>query len=559
MLASWIIRPMGKPLSMKCYIKGYRIGVRRMEQVALGGAHTTLISFTKRAEKATEESLVATFVDSAPLFALLSTENNQVIYGRRGTGKTHALKVLAEHVESKKNGLPIFIDMRTVGSNGSIYGDASCPLAERASILLSDALSGMLNEFYSIALTVIAQHPHPEEVTRRLDALQTSISTLKISGDVAEETTDGHKEHAGYSAKTSFILSPKPSVGGELGSAHDEDVSRQRVKKQSGRQTIHLSFGSIAGALADMVAILGGKRVWFLVDEWSEVPIDLQPYLADMFRRVVLPVNEITIKVAAIEHRTNFAILKDHGEYIGLELGADVSADLNLDDFLVFDNSQEKAVSFIGSLIFRHYQTSPGDHPRFKDPDHLIASLFTQRPVFEEFVRAVEGVPRDALNLIAKVVTKAYGQQIAMNHVRAGARDWYNQDKAAVIRNDSTLADLLQYIITEVIANRRARAFLLSAKTRYAGVDKLFDSRLLHILKKSVSSNDEPGARYDVYKIDYGCYVDLINTTRAPEGLLQDDAGAFTEVPKDDYRSIRRAILDPSKLMPQDKAQSGSA
>lgn len=169
--------------------------------------------------------------------------------------------------------------------------------------------------------------------------------------------------------------------------------------------------------------------------------------------------------------------------------------------------------------------------------------------MFEEFVRAVEGVPRDALNLIAKVVTKAFGQQIAMNHVRAGARDWYNQDKAAVIRNDAPLADLLQHIISEVIGTRRARAFLLSSKSRHPGVDRLFDSRLLHILKKNVSSNEEPGARYDVYKIDYGCYVDLINTMRAPEGLLIEGDGSFTEVPKDDYRSIRRAILDPTTLM----------
>jgi Cdc6-like AAA superfamily ATPase len=73
-----------------------------MEPVDLKAVHNTLIGFTKRAERATEESLVATFVDSAPLFTLLSTDNNQVIYGRRGTGKTHALKVLAEHVEQKK-------------------------------------------------------------------------------------------------------------------------------------------------------------------------------------------------------------------------------------------------------------------------------------------------------------------------------------------------------------------------------------------------------------------------------------------------------------------------
>jgi hypothetical protein len=111
---------------------------------------------------------------------------------------------------------------------------------------------------------------------------------------------------------------------------------------------------------------------------------------------------------------------------------------------------------------------------------------------------------------------------------------------------------LLQYIISEVIGSRRARAFLLSSKIQHHGVERLFDSRLLHILKRNVSSHDEPGVRFDVYKIDYGCYVDLINTTRAPEGLFQEDDGSYTEVPQDDYRSIRRAIFDPANLVPQE-------
>ena len=520
-----------------------------MSDLDINSIHTALIGFTKRAEKATDESLVATFVDSAPLFALLSTENNQVIYGRRGTGKTHALKVLSEHVQ-KKDGIAIFLDMRTVGSNGSIYADQSRPLAERASVLLSDALAALLNEFYEIAISVIDGHPHPTEVTRRLDTLQNAISTVKIGGDVGEELTDSNKKQTKSDLNTSINYKDQNFSGNiSYNKGNATESEQQKTVRRAGQETVHLTFGTIGGALSDMVAVLGGRRVWFLIDEWSEVPVDLQPYLADLFRRVVLPVNEITIKIAAIEHRTNFAILKDRGEYIGLELGADVSADLNLDDFLVFDNSQDKAVNFISDLIFRHYQSSPENGPKFRDANELVGAIFTQRPVFEEFVRAVEGVPRDALNLIAKVVTKAFGQQIAMNHVRAGARDWYNQDKAAVIRNDGFLADFLQFIITEVIGERRARAFLLSSKSRDIGVEKLFDSRLLHILKKNISSNDEPGERYDAYKIDYGCYVDLINTTKAPEGLFQIEDGSFTEVPKDDYRSIRRAILDPKKFV----------
>lgn len=83
-------------------------------------------------------------------------------------------------------------------------------------------------------------------------------------------------------------------------------------------------------------------------------------------------------------------------------------------------------------------------------------------------------------------------------------------------------------------------------------IDFLYDARILHIIKQNVSSKDTPGVRYNVYSIDYGCYVDLKNTARAPKGLFEDviadDQTEFIEVPRDDYRSIRRAILDLSKF-----------
>lgn len=64
------------------------------------------------------------------------------------------------------------------------------------------------------------------------------------------------------------------------------------------------------------------------------------------------------------------------------------------------------------------------------------------------------------------------------------------------------------------------------------------------LLKRNIAAHDQPGVRYDVYKIDYGYYVDLLSTARSPEGLLNLDVGGFAEVPPDDYRAIRRAILD---------------
>jgi hypothetical protein len=145
---------------------------------------------------------------------------------------------------------------------------------------------------------------------------------------------------------------------------------------------------------------------------------------------------------------------------------------------------------------------------------------------------------------------KAFDATISVNDVRSAARDWYQRDKSTALRANQEAAHLLNWITDEVISHRRARAFLLRSDSRDKLIDTLFDARLLHVLKRNISAHDQPGVRYDAYKLDYGCYVDLITTQRAPQGLLpfeSDEGGSesdFIDVPPDDYRSIRRAILN---------------
>lgn len=162
-------------------------------------------------------------------------------------------------------------------------------------------------------------------------------------------------------------------------------------------------------------------------------------------------------------------------------------------------------------------------------------------------------MPRDAINLAAKLGSKSYGKAATAADVRSVARDWYLLDKAAVFKSWPELDYLMNGIIEDIIGQRRARAFLFPSNAKDEHIERLFDSRIVHVLKRNISSNDEPGKRFTVYKIDYGCYVDLINTKQAPMGLFEALAGqgekdGWVEVPSDDYRSIRRAVLTPASV-----------
>lgn len=55
-----------------------------------------LMNLTRRAEGTDRGSLVATFVNVGSLASIVSSQDHQILYGRRGTGKTHILQYLSQ-------------------------------------------------------------------------------------------------------------------------------------------------------------------------------------------------------------------------------------------------------------------------------------------------------------------------------------------------------------------------------------------------------------------------------------------------------------------------------
>ena len=501
---------------------------------------------SRRAESVDRQTLVQTFVDIGPLFAVLSSRDHQIVYGRRGTGKTHALLYVAE--QGKNEGaIPVYVDLRYIGSSGGLYADTTIPITQRATRLLLDVLGSMHEDLLEYA---VDSGMDLAAVGPPLDELASSATELEVVGEVERESRQVSSLEDQDSSGLRVSLQAKPTI--EFSSAMGSKTSSESETRvaESGPVRYRVHFGSVSKALTNLVRAVKPARLLIILDEWSAIPLDLQPFLADLIRRAVFPIPGITVKIAAIEQRSNFK-LGSHADYTGIEVGADASADVDLDDYMVFDNNADRAVQFFQELLFRHYSSEATSKPEFSSSDQLIQAAFTQRNAFEDFVRSAEGVPRDAFNVLSVAAQRSMNDKISIPTIRVAARTWFQRDKEGAIRSNPEAQDLLHWIIDEVIAHRRARAFLLRSNTRHPIIDALFDARLLHVVKRSISGQEEPGARYDAYKLDYGCYVDLLATTKAPTGQLfsgQDDddeeAGASVKVPVDDYRAIRRAILN---------------
>ncbi|HEX6347515.1 hypothetical protein [Umezawaea sp.] len=460
-----------------------------------------LMRIPRRAENTDRHTLATTYVSAGSFSAMLHSTDHQVLYGRRGTGKTHALLYLSDVIE-RAGDLPVYLDLRTIGSAGGIHSGSDADAAERGTHLLVDTLEAVHEELLTIA--VDTEH----DMLDPLDALADAATAVQVVGEVERES-----KRTG-SAETRHALDISATPSAKVTAERRNSTSSEHRLRRVGVERHHVVFGPLSRALRGLTRALGGRRLWLLLDEWSSVPLDLQPLLADLLRRCVLPVPGITVKIAAIERRSRFSVPAPAGDYIGIELGADAATAVSLDDFLVFNRARTDAQEFFGQLFFNHAKDllvrvvgarAPGDATAF------VERTF-QRNAFLELVRAAEGVPRDAINIAALAAQYAHSDVTDLEDVRRAARDWYLRDKQTAIDSNPAAHSTLRKLVDEVVGKRRSRTFLLerTASAEHPAVDVLYDARLLHVLRRGIVDKNHPGTLYDGFAVDYGCYVALL-------------------------------------------------
>jgi hypothetical protein len=505
--------------------------------------NSIIMRLAKRAEKLQKDHLVKSFVDVGPTYTLLSSTDNQIMFGRRGTGKTHFLGVLSNDIFNRGM-ISVPIDMRLIGSTGGIFSDQNIPLSERATRLLSDTLCNV----HEAILDFVFEHElwNTSEIAILLNEFIEQATSLCIEGMTEEERGVTNQFSRNSSLRSAFS---NRGITATIELNEGEQVSNAKKNKTTGKKVLRIHFGTITKLLCDIVNQLPEKELWILIDEWSEVPLDLQPYLAELLRRILYPIPGITVKIAAIAHRCNFMETdSDTGNNIGIELGSDASSVINLDEYMVFDNDRDAAKDFFKTLLHRHACALDNNSICDQDSSRFINDVFTQTSAFDEYVRAVEGVPRDAINIISLAAQTALLNKISIIHIRKSAQKWFQVNKHAALNSRPDAVSLLDRIINEVIGHRKSRGFLISNEKNYQLIDYLYDMRVIHVLKQGVSAQNAIGKKYTLYALDYGCYVELMSSKNAPLGLIiesdENDELQYIEVPKSDYRSVRNAILD---------------
>ena len=515
-----------------------------------------IANITLRSDKQNDENvLFNTFVDIPGLISSLKSVNSHVIFGRRGTGKTHILKYL-KTFEKQAGDIPIYIDLRTIGSSDSIYSNEcnTVPVKQRALRLLLDVLESIHTEIRSALVQNQGRISDYNNAINEVDEVFADLITESIiEGSSTQELNCSRGTH--QTSKSSIIASldpSKPHVDTEFGKSSETDTTIGQSIKREGKICRYLDYRGITDSMQRIMKSIDPIRIWLLIDEFSAVPIELQPYLADMFKRVFIPISNIVLKISAVEYRVNLFLDDENHSRLGMELGADIFSEY-LDEYFVYDCHEKASLDFFKTLFYNHINSLLEEGSKLTSHEEFVSVMFASEDAFLELVRASEGVPRDAIQILTHASSLSGNEsKISIKNVREAARTWYVKDKHSnVVRHDKA-SKLLNWIIDEVIKGRQARAFLLEDNVQDDLIRYLFDARLLHIIRKDISAKDTPGHRYYVYSIDYGCYCEMIKSRRDNQFCLfsvgDENGEERVIVPKNDYRSIRRAILDMSKF-----------
>ena len=478
--------------------------MQKIDDIRSLAIRKAIANIHNRAEQINDQiSINSVYVDCG-ILDRLTANKNEIITGRRGTGKTHLLMAYGqkEFINAEEKIRFCYIDCRMLDS-GLLSGGT--PGAEHSSLVFRRILQAV-NEFL-----------------------------LKESALL--ETPDSRRE-----AKLIEKLS-------QFNNVYQEYLD----KKAS------VEPGRLIAILEEILDGLDCNKLVVALDEWVAIPEGTQPFLAERIKRFFIPSKKVRFKIAVVDYRTLMRT-EINGSWIGLEKGADIFCDIDLDDYLVYDRDKQHVEFLFAQILFNHIFISLPEKndllalsPKEK-ASCIESTFFSRREAFVELVRAGEGVVRDFLKIFSNAYfTHFFPNQdknkIAINDIRNGARDWYQKDKVDAIKGQG-LEKCLGTVISEVIGARKARTFMVEqGLSQHPVLQKLFEARLLHLLRKGWSHKTEPGRRYDLFTIDYGAYVELINTKSCPQLDLFDNSKDTEDVvPFDDKRSIRRIVLTGEML-----------
>lgn len=463
-------------------------------------------------------TLEQTFVDMG-IITQLGGSNSQIVFGRRGTGKSHLLRLLSVRQSRQPTEAAVFVDVRSLGS-AQLMTDRAKPLTTRVVSVFRD----LLGELQSRLLDLSTDPQQPE----RIDALESvsalaesiaAISTTVNNRDITAETDTSTEQSTGVSA----TISQMPSLN--VGRSSQADKSTKFIERYTEVFIDTLVFSNISMAIGRAIETLGITRLSLAIDEWSSIPEDIQPYVAEFLKRTVFPCSRIAVKIGSLAYRSAFSIQLEGAGRIGLEFGGEITRNVDLDEHFTFERDPALAANTFSELLWQHLagNMNPKDYLQSQygvsDARQLRTAIFSDDDAFAELLKAASGVARDFLSIFASAYFRsaiARSNVINASSVRNAAVASFQTEK--LLNLDEEQKRTLRTIAQELHRRSADEYFLLDQEfLSNPMIHSLFDMRVIHVVERYYTGVTQLNRPYTLYVLDYGASLAMGLPVEQPE------------------------------------------
>lgn len=259
-----------------------------------------LVQMNQRSEDQEDSYVLESFYDNHLTDSLMN-ENNQIIQGSRGTGKTHILHVIERKLE-KEHTHCIYIDCRVFGTNVQYEEDFNLQGPNRLNRFCQSFLERFfqkLSGFYNYQLEY--KEHYAERIQSLLSQMKKSITIYTEEIDTIEKIS-----RAGENGSKSSTTSQKAAWPINLAVLLQRGINEEKNIEVEVKYNSHVryptAFFQFSHFLEELL-LLTNQKIVLLMDEWSSISPHIQPFFAEFLKKTLFPVPNVKFKIATTPQR----------------------------------------------------------------------------------------------------------------------------------------------------------------------------------------------------------------------------------------------------------------
>lgn len=501
-----------------------------------------------------------------------SRNSSGTVSGLRGTGKTHLLMLARNNLNSslwsskENHNLCIYLNLKRLCLPETFEQD----LFNRIfSVFLYDEVAKQLIQILSslseqsklkqfLSFFNIKKRKSKEKLEKAILSIYEFKQIAHNGNERFTELKAGSFETEDYtrlldefSTKLNESLSlTEAGFSIDINASSLEEVSNRLKTNNTYLQ--YLNFQSVREHLISITSLLEFDSITFYVDEWEKISYNpnLQKYTAFFIDRIID--TPLYFWISIVPYR---------GSLYSLDNGADLQHQINLDDSLVFESSNNDKILCIN--YFKELINKRLDY-YFDDSRINFNLLFNNETNFEKLVLASMGNTRDFGTMLLKCWSEyqsyrnsplAQGRPykyIAANMIIVAIKDNGDKKISNLDNNDKTLAvwnNIINFCLSKSsshFAINETQKELECLRTKE--FSDLIYHRLLHFRKAHVPAKDALIVdKLSIYAINYACSYNLHTESKI----------SFITEYKTIHDRVRRYIYYPSKILQQLQIKEG--